>query len=116
LRIVIDHGAKPPIASGGIESWRSGIAALAELPQVHCKLSGLLTEAGDRRGDSALRPYVDHLVASFGANRLMWGSDWPVLTLAGSYAAWLDQAWSLAGAEEIFGATAQRFYRWSDRS
>jgi L-fuconolactonase len=116
LPIVIDHGAKPPIASGEIEPWRCGIAALAELPQVHCKLSGLLTEAGDRRGEEALRPYVDHLLESFGPHRLMWGSDWPVLTLAGGYADWLNQARSLAGAEEIFGATARRFYGWSDRS
>lgn len=116
LRIVVDHGAKPPIASGGSEAWRKGISALADLTDVHCKLSGLLTEAGERRRDEDLRPYIDHLLESFGPARLMWGSDWPVLTLAGDYQAWLAQARSLAGAEEIFGATAQRFYGWADRS
>jgi L-fuconolactonase len=116
LRIVIDHGAKPPIASGEIDEWRKGISALAELPQIHCKLSGLLTEAGDRGDDAALRPYVEHLLESFGPSRLMWGSDWPVLTLAGDYVAWLVQARALVGAEAIFGANAKRFYGWSDKA
>lgn len=116
LRIVIDHGAKPPIASGGMDDWRKAIADLAALPQIHCKLSGLLTEAGDRRSDEALRPYVAHMLDCFGPKRLMWGSDWPVLTLAGDYRAWLEQARSLAGAEDIFGANAARFYGWSARS
>jgi L-fuconolactonase len=122
LRIVIDHGAKPPIASGEIEDWRKEMGAIAELPQIHCKLSGLLTEAGERRSDQALLPYVTHLIESFGPDRLMWGGDWPVLTLACGYSTWLGQARAMVerlasdDADMIFGTVAQRFYGWSDRS
>ena len=112
LRIVIDHAAKPPIASGEIDAWRTAIAALADLPQIHCKLSGLLTEAGLRRDAAALAPYVEHLLVRFGASRLIWGSDWPVLTLAGDYEGWLAQARELTGGgpSDIFGGNALRFY------
>lgn len=118
LRIVIDHAAKPPIASGEIDAWRSAIAALADLPQVHCKLSGLLTEAGVRRDAAALAPYVEHLLVRFGASRLIWGSDWPVLTLAGDYEGWLAQARALTGGTpgDIFGGNALRFYGCSDKA
>jgi len=117
LAIVIDHGAKPPIARGALDPWRGEIEALAAMPQVYCKLSGLLTEAAVGQPASALAPYVQHLVACFGPERLMWGSDWPVVNLAGDYASWralaehlscLSQASDLAA---LFGGTAMRFYR-----
>lgn len=117
LRIVIDHGAKPDIAAGAWQPWAADMAALARETEVFCKLSGLLTEAGSRTADADLRPYVDHLLACFGPTRLMWGSDWPVLNLAGDYGGWLEQASRLVqslGADEqaqIFGLTAARFYR-----
>jgi L-fuconolactonase len=121
LSIVIDHGAKPAIASGAASdafaAWAEAISALADLPQVHCKLSGLLTEAAPGQAPDALAPYVRHLVAAFGAQRLMWGSDWPVLNLAGDYAGWLDLARTLSGltAPEdlaaLFGGTCRQFYR-----
>lgn len=117
LPIVIDHAAKPPIAGGLTQPWLDDLAALAALPQVCCKLSGLLTEAGDRRSTAALAAYVDPLLELFGPARLMWGSDWPVLGLAGDYGAWLDQARELtasagpAGQAEIFAGAARRFYR-----
>ncbi|WP_140634078.1 amidohydrolase family protein [Methylibium rhizosphaerae] len=120
LRIVIDHGAKPPIASGELEPWRSRMAALAALPQVCCKVSGLLTEAGPRRSAEALRPYVHALWELFGPRRLLWGSDWPVLRLAGHYPDWLemsralfaaiDPAMSDADRADLFGANAMRLY------
>jgi L-fuconolactonase len=118
LRMVIDHAAKPPIASGEKDAWRCAIAALADLPQVHCKLSGLLTEAGARRDEAALAPYVEHLLVRFGASRLIWGSDWPVLTLAGEYQSWLAQARHLTGGTpgDIFGGNAVRFYGCSDKA
>ncbi|HJV61315.1 MAG TPA: amidohydrolase family protein [Albitalea sp.] len=120
LRIVIDHGAKPPIATGELEPWRSGIAALAALPNVACKVSGLLTEAGSRRSAEALRPYVQALWDLFGPERLLWGSDWPVLRLAGDYQGWLemsralfdsiDPALSDARRADLFGGNAMRLY------
>jgi len=117
LPIVIDHGAKPLIAAGVQEPWRTDIARLAALPQVCCKLSGLVTEAGADWDVDRLRPYVDHLLASFGPGRLIWGSDWPVLNLAADYARWLAACASLldgvpdADRHAVFGLNALRFYR-----
>lgn len=121
LRLVIDHAAKPHIARGEIEPWRADMAQLAALPQVHCKLSGLLTEAGERRDAAALRPYVQALWQLFGPQRLVWGSDWPVLRLAGDYAGWwqlahdlltsLDPAPTASDHEAVFGGNAAKLYR-----
>jgi L-fuconolactonase len=117
LPVVIDHGAKPLIADARLDPWRDHIAALAELPNVSCKLSGLLTEAGRGASDETLRPYVEHLISSFGAQRLMWGSDWPVLLLAHDYPSWLAMAERLLSelSEDeqrcVFGETARHFYR-----
>ena len=119
LRIVIDHGAKPPIRDGsaGLQEWADGIARLARLPHVHCKLSGLATEAATGWTELTLRPYVDHLLQSFGPARLMWGSDWPVLNLNGDYLLWHSVANTLLAAlsdaerEAVFGASAAAFYR-----
>lgn len=86
VRFVVDHGAKPPVATGWSQRWADGIAALAANPNVWCKLSGLVTEASWSSWTAAdLRPYVDHLLAVFGAERLIFGSDWPVCELAASY-------------------------------
>jgi L-fuconolactonase len=119
LPVVIDHGAKPAIAAGreGFAAWADPIAAVAERPQVRCKLSGLLTEAGDRANAEDLAPFIDHLLEIFGPERLMWGSDWPVVELAASYATWIELARGhLAGLSRseqsaIFGDVASRFYR-----
>ena len=116
LRVVIDHGAKPDIAAGAYGSWADDIRAISRRPQVMCKLSGLLNEAGPRTADAGLALYVDHLLDCFGPARLMWGSDWPVLTEAGDYGGWYDQArrllQGLSGAEQaqVFGLTAAGFY------
>jgi L-fuconolactonase len=110
LPIVIDHGAKPPIASGLLDRWRGETRNVAELPNVFCKLSGLLTEAD--RNCGMIRSCVEHLLETFGATRLMWGSDWPVLNLAGDYPGWLRLARSLVGeSHAIFAGTARMFYR-----
>ncbi|KAA0077224.1 amidohydrolase [Mycolicibacterium sp. P9-64] len=86
LRFIVDHGAKPPIAEGWSQDWADGISALAQTPNVWCKLSGLVTEASwTTWAPTDLQPYVDHLVAAFGPGRLMFGSDWPVCELAASY-------------------------------
>lgn len=122
LPVVIDHGGKPDIAAGAYGAWADDIRALSERPRVMCKLSGLLSEAGPRKTDADLRPYVDHLLACFGPARLMWGSDWPVLTEAGDYGGWYDQARRLVqglSADEqaqVFGLTAAGFYGIEERS
>jgi L-fuconolactonase len=99
LPVVIDHAAKPQLAqgwqAGWVRDWQLGMAEIASHPQVMCKLSGLLTEASApaRRSLAAaldtLRPVWDPLLEWFGPERLMWGSDWPVLTLAGDYTGWV---------------------------
>ncbi|CAN7761519.1 amidohydrolase family protein [Caballeronia sp. LjRoot29] len=120
LRIVVDHGAKPQIRDGRAawQNWADGIAELAALPQrLLCKLSGLATEAAPGWTAPTLKPYVDHLLDCFGPERLMWGSDWPVLNLNGDYPQWFDAARQLtahldASAQQaIFGDTAREFYR-----
>lgn len=116
LAVVIDHGAKPDLVSGDLAEWRRGIAALAEHPQVACKLSGLVTEAGPDWTVETLRPAVDHLLACFGPDRLIWGSDWPVVTLRCDYRRWFDTADALlaslseAEREAVFGGNAARLY------
>ena len=116
LAVVIDHAAKPDIAADGFAAWASGITELSRCPHVYCKLSGLLTEAGARTADADLAPYVDHLLDSFGPSRLMWGSDWPVLLLAGDYRGWLAQSRRLLAALSadeqswIFQGAATAFY------
>ncbi|TRL35362.1 amidohydrolase family protein [Rhizobium straminoryzae] len=113
LRIVIDHGAKPLIAEGHFSTWRQDMAALAALPQICVKLSGLLTEAGDQK-PQAVRPYAETLLELFGSERVMWGSDWPVVRLAGDYQGWFEQARAIvpqADHAAVFGANAARFYR-----
>jgi len=113
LPIVIDHGAKPAIARGEFASWARDIAQVARETGVFCKLSGLATEASAPWDDEQLRPYVEHLLASFGPARLMWGSDWPVVNLAGGYARWRDACLRLlppAVHASVMGATARAFY------
>jgi L-fuconolactonase len=115
LPIVIDHGAKPPIANGQPDPWREEMARLAELPNIMCKLSGLFTEMGPGQGREAVVPYVRHLCDLFGPERLMWGSDWPVILLGGSYDEWFDLARDLSGFDQrglelLFGGTAAQFY------
>jgi L-fuconolactonase len=88
LRVVIDHGAKPDIKSGAVEPWRSYMSLLAGNPNVHCKLSGLVTEARADQSDADIDLYAQTLLDLFGPDRLIWGSDWPVVNLAGGYDRW----------------------------
>jgi L-fuconolactonase len=86
LRFALDHLAKPPISTRKIEPWASAMGEIAGLPNVTCKVSGLVTEADWSSWRSAdLTPYIIKAVEIFGADRLMWGSDWPVCTLAATY-------------------------------
>lgn len=112
LPIVIDHAAKPDMAGGAGGDWADGIAALADAG-LWCKLSGLRTEQGAGEPAEALAPFVRHLVDSFGA-RLMWGSDWPVLHLAGDrWGDWQRAAAQLVGDTDmrrLFSGAAAEFY------
>lgn len=114
LRIVVDHGGKPDIAAGRWQDWADDMAKLANAPQVVCKLSGLWNEAGARAPLHALEPYVRWVLSCFGPSRVMWGSDWPVLELAGDYAAWHAAAarWVEPSAHaDVFAQVAKRVYR-----
>lgn len=113
LPIVIDHGAKPLIAEGKFVEWRRDLAALAKLPNVSCKLSGLLVEAGNQRPE-AVRPYAETILELFGDKRVIWGSDWPVVNLASDYQAWIDQCLDIVPArhhDAVFAGNAIDFYR-----
>ncbi|MDX3187005.1 amidohydrolase family protein [Streptomyces sp. MN03-5084-2B] len=117
LTFVLDHLAKPPIATGEREPWATELATLAREPHVVAKLSGLVTEADRERWTPAdLRPYAETALAAFGPDRLMLGSDWPVCLLAGTYAEVMDAADSLledltpAEQDAVRGGTATRVY------
>ncbi|MEU6851286.1 amidohydrolase family protein [Actinacidiphila alni] len=116
-RFVLDHGAKPAIVAGGREPWAARVADLAALPNTACKLSGLITEADWERWRPAdVLPYARHLLDSFGPGRLLFGSDWPVCTLAASYGEVLGLAEeAIAGLPAadraaVLGGTAARVY------
>ena len=119
LNLVIDHAAKPDIASGQWQPWADQLSCLATHTSAVCKLSGLLTEASLQPAPDAARRWGEHVLAIFGAERVMWGSDWPVLELASSYGDWWHEAQHLSAhlsaAERaaLFGGTARRIYRLS---
>ncbi|MFE7273748.1 amidohydrolase family protein [Streptomyces sp. NPDC057623] len=114
LTFVLDHLGKPPIASGEREPWERAVRSLAALSNTVCKLSGMVTEADPASWTvDDLRPYADVVLDAFGPDRLMFGSDWPVCTLAASYGQVLDTARELTGEfdrRQIFGTTATRVY------
>ena len=84
-RFVLDHVAKPRVAVGAIEPWASYLTDLADHPEVACKLSGLVTEAGPWWREAAIARYAEHAISLFGSSRLMFGSDWPVCQVVASY-------------------------------
>jgi L-fucono-1,5-lactonase len=111
LPVVIDHAAKPDFSR--LDTWAQYIRYIANNTHALCKLSGLVTEAGPGWSTTTLRPVAEILLESFGPERLMWGSDWPVLNEAGDYAGWHDAARALIPTDAhgaVFGATAARFY------
>lgn len=116
VRFVLDHGGKPPIASGELDPWRSHVDALADAPNVAVKLSGLFTEAADGATADDVRPFAEHLLSRFGADRTMFGSDWPVSTLRAGYADVVAATRELVSAatsaeqRSVFGGTAVRWY------
>jgi len=127
LRVVIDHAAKPSVACGmrpwlSFGAWRDHMAAIASSSSACCKLSGLATEADGDWSTAELRPYFDVLVETFGPRRLLWGSDWPMVDLAGGFEPWwrasveLAEGLSPEDAAAVFGGNAAAFYRLRARS
>ncbi len=120
LQFVLDHAGKPPIATGDLEPWASAVRALSNCPNTVCKLSGLVTEADRDAPPAAFRPFVDIVLTAFGAERLMFGSDWPVCLLAREYADVLGLAETLTAdlstseRAAAFSGTAARVYRIGD--
>ena len=118
VRFILDHGGKPDIRAGQLDPWREHIRQLAALPNVVCKLSGLVTEADHAHWTPAqLQPYVAHLLDTFGPSRLLFGGDWPVSKLACGYSRWLELArdftahLSVAEQTAIFRKNAEQTYR-----
>ncbi len=118
VRFVLDHGGKPDIESGQLPPWAGLISELAARPNVSCKLSGLVTEAGAGWTVERIIPFTDHLLEAFGPGRLMFGSDWPVCTLAATYHEVLELARTVlggrlgaAGRAAVFGGNAVTTYR-----
>ena len=113
MSTVIDHCMKPAIRDGAFEPWAAKMAMIARETNVFCKLSGLPAEAAKGWSAETFWPYAKHVLQCFGAERLMWGSDWPVLELNGSYENWLSAAKAIIPIENqkaVFSATAQKFY------
>ena len=119
MKTVVDHAAKPALRLGakGMREWTPKIRRIAEFPEAHCKFSGLLTEAAPGASADDLRECAETLLDAFGENRLLWGSDWPVLNLAADYDRWLEMSDALLssvspeGRAKITGENAARFYR-----
>src|SRR5579863_3628666 len=117
-RFVLDHLAKPPVKTGEIDLWAEGIRRLADFPNLYCKLSGLVTEADWQNWTpEQIDPYLDVAFATFGPDRLMIGSDWPVCLVAASYERtvkivrnYVDRH-HLKHREAVLGGNAQRFWR-----
>jgi L-fuconolactonase len=117
LSVILDHCGKPDVRNGQFQHWARDIAEFAALPNVTCKLSGLMNCAAPGAGLDEIRPYAEHVIASFGPNRVMWASDWPPLDLASDYATWrrhslavIDQL-SPAERAAVLEGTAARVYR-----
>lgn len=116
LRVVVDHCAKPEIRNGAFAPWAAGISEIAAVQTTFCKLSGLVTEASDGWTPADLAPYIEHVLEVFGPDRVLFGSDWPVLNLQSDYGQWhalVRGVLSTRSEKEqaaIMSATAQRAY------
>ncbi|WP_339319574.1 amidohydrolase family protein [Paenibacillus sp. FSL R10-2734] len=119
LRGVIDHLAKPPIHSGELEPWYHYLAGISAFPGIYCKLSGMVTEAGqDGWKKEDFVPYIRGVLELFGPERVMFGSDWPVCLLAAEYDEVMDillhalpETWGEHERERLFGGNAKEFYK-----
>jgi L-fuconolactonase len=117
-RMVIDHCAKPDVAHKKLDEWAADMRAIAKHPQIHCKLSGLFTEAKWKQWSAAdFYPYLDVVFEAFGTDRLMFGSDWPVILVSGIYVQWVSllekymENYSEEDRQKVFGENAIAFYK-----
>lgn len=117
VQFVLDHCGGPEVAAGALDPWRGDLLALAELPNVACKLSGIVAYADPARWTvDDLRPFAEHVLRAFGPERVIWGSDWPVCTLSATLAQWMAATQALlAGASQserqsILGGNAAQLY------
>ena len=117
VQFILDHCGVPDIAGKAFDPWRTQIAELAALPNVACKISGLVAYAGEHWNAADLQPWVEHVVTCFGWDRILWGGDWPVCTLTSSLRAWVATADALFSTatdsqrEALFYKNAERIYR-----
>jgi L-fuconolactonase len=118
VRFVLDHLGKPDIKSASLDPWRAQVEELAACPNAWLKLSGLVTEADHLQWEiENLRPYVDHALAVFGSDRVMFGGDWPVMLQASSYPRWIEALDELIAhlpfesQRAVWHHTAEKFYR-----
>jgi L-fuconolactonase len=118
VSFVLDHIGKPGIKAGLLDPWRAHLREMAALPNVVCKLSGATTEADlETWTRDQLRPYIDHVIECFGPDRILYGGDWPVSELAGSYLQWLatldlaTAGFSPADKRKLFRDNAVKAYR-----
>jgi len=118
VKFILDHIGKPDIKNHLLDPWRAEIKQLASLPNVWCKVSGLVTEADHQQWTKEdLKPYIDHVIASFGFDRVMYGGDWPVAYQATEYPRWVETLeWAVNGCSEtelrkLFHDNAVGFYK-----
>ena len=120
VRHAINHCGGPDIKGKQFQPWADHISELASFNNVHCKVSGIVTAASENWTKAELKPYIDHLVAAFGYDRLMFASDWPVCTLAAEYQQWVEVLlWAVQNAtdmdrQKLFHDNAEQFYRIGD--
>jgi L-fuconolactonase len=115
---ILDHIAKPKIAQRLLDPWRAEMAELASLPNVICKVSGMVTEAAHQNWTAEdLKPYIEHVLAVFGEDRVAYGGDWPVVLMASSYRRWVEALDALTvhlsheAKRKLWAGNARRFYR-----
>lgn len=117
VTFILDHCGVPDVTGAGLDPWRNNIAAIAGLPNVNAKISGVVAYSGADWTVDTIRPYVEHVIDCFGWDRVVWGSDHPVVTLTGSLTRWVEATRQIiagASAEEqakLLNANAKRIYR-----
>ena len=117
LRVIVDHMAKPAIRDDAFAPWRRDMELFRDLKHVHCKISGILTEDGPEWTPSRLAPYIDAVIDIFGPDRLVFGSDWPVVNLVADYGRWIEALGACLGSltradqQKIWAQNGERFYR-----
>jgi L-fuconolactonase len=118
VKFILDHIGKPDIKNHLLDPWRAEIKTLSEMPNVWCKVSGMVTEADHKTWTKEdLKPYIYHVIACFGFDRVIYGGDWPVSVQAAEYPQWVETlAWAVSGASEaekrkLFHDNAVAFYK-----